>query len=239
MFGSDPALSRAASGGRSIGSFVLRLLAMLAVLAGILLLAAGRLDWGAAWRFVLAYGAFLLFYGLWGMRHDPGQMQERCQGGRNIKAWDKAILTVYTALLLVMLILAGLDAGRFRWSPTPAWAQAVGWLVLPLAGGLIWWASSVNTYLSRWVRIQDDRGQQAVSAGPYRWVRHPMYVGVILFVLSIPLLLGSNWALVPAGLIVMVFVLRTALEDRTLQEELPGYREYAHSVRYRLLPGVW
>jgi len=224
---------------RSIASLLVRLLTLLVILAGVLFISAGRLDWLQAWLFILAYGVFLLIYGAWGQRNDPGQIAERSKIGSNVKSWDKAILSVYTFLLFVLLIVAGLDAGRFRWAVAPVVLQAIGWVGLLLAGGLIWWAASVNTFLSRWMRIQDDRGQQAVTTGPYRWVRHPMYGGVIIFMLSIPLVLGSIWALVSGILIVILYVIRTALEDRTLQEELPGYREYAERVRYRLIPGIW
>lgn len=110
---------------------------------------------------------------------------------------------------------------------------------MALGGGKIAWAASANTFLARYVRIQEDRGQTAVSSGPYRYVRHPMYVGIISLMLCIPLVLGSRWALVPAACIGALSVLRTALKDRTLQAELPGYAEYAKRTRYRLLPGVW
>ncbi len=101
------------------------------------------------------------------------------------------------------------------------------------------WVTRTNAYLSRFARIQDDRGQQVVTTGPYRYVRHPMYAAVIPFILCIALILGSWWALVPGAIIAILFVVRTALEDRMLQEELPGYKAYAQHVRYRLLPGVW
>ena len=108
-----------------------------------------------------------------------------------------------------------------------------------LAGSLIWWTASVNTFLSGQVRIQEEGDHHTVTTGPYRFVRHPMYDGVILFVISIPLILGSAWALLLAGLIAVLFVIRTALEDKTLKKELSGYCEYAEKVRYRLLPGIW
>jgi protein-S-isoprenylcysteine O-methyltransferase Ste14 len=212
---------------------------LLAALAGILFLSAGRLDWPQAWGFVAAYGLFLIGYTLWTARNDPGQLNERSQKGANVKRWDQVILSVYAVLLLGMLVTAGLDAGRFRWATAPPLWQGLGWLGLAVAGALIGWAAYTNTYLSRYVRIQSDREQQVVSRGPYRTIRHPMYTGVILFMLGIPLALGSLWALLPGGLIGGLFVLRTALEDRALQAELPGYREYAQKTRYRLVPGVW
>lgn len=223
----------------SLGSLLLRLSLLLIFLLGLLLLTAGRLDWIQAWAFSLAFSAFLMFYGIWALRHDPGQLAERSGMKQNVKRWDKIIMTAYSFLLIVMLILAGLDGGRFRWAPASPLLQAIGWIGLVLAGTLVFWTTSVNTFLSRYVRIQDDRSQQTVTCGPYRWVRHPMYLGVIVLMLGIPLALGSIWALLPGGLIGILFILRTALEDKTLQAELPGYQEYAQKVRYRLFPGIW
>ncbi len=97
----------------------------------------------------------------------------------------------------------------------------------------------VNAFLVTTVRIQEERGHRVVTNGPYRFLRHPTYVGAILFTWGGPLLLGSWWALIPGTIAVIAFVVRTYLEDRTLQAELPGYQEYTQQVRYRLLPGVW
>ena len=138
-----------------------------------------------------------------------------------------------------LLIVASLDSGRFGWSNVPLSVHIAGWAGLAVAFLFASWAMLSNTYASRTVRIQSDRGHQVVTTGPYRYVRHPMYVGTIFFGVCTPLFLGSWWALVPGGLLAGLFVVRTALEDRTLREELPGYAEYAERVRYRLLPGVW
>lgn len=223
----------------SRASLFRNLLVMAVILTGILFLPAGRLDWLQGWLFIFLFTAFLAFYALWVSRNDPGQLQERSRVGENTKNWDKVILVVYTFLLLGMLILAGLDAGRFRWAPAPLPLQVLGWVGAVFAGWMVFGAISVNTYLSRMVRIQDDRGHRVIDRGPYARLRHPMYLGVIVLMLSIPLLLGSSWALIPGGLIGALFILRTALEDRTLIEELPGYREYTARVRYRLFPGIW
>ena len=104
---------------------------------------------------------------------------------------------------------------------------------------IVWRVMAENTYLSERVRIQEERDHHVVTTGPYQYVRHPMYVGIIIAMLSVPLALGSWWALLPAALIMIVFIVRTGLEDRTLMEELPGYQEYARQVRYKLLPGIW
>ncbi|HVP22201.1 MAG TPA: isoprenylcysteine carboxylmethyltransferase family protein [Anaerolineaceae bacterium] len=227
------------SGKFSMRSLLPNLLAVLLGLGVLLFFPAGRLDWIQAWAFILAFGGFLTFYGLWVVRNDPGQITERSHTGQNTKTWDKAILAVYTLLLLAMLILAGLDASRFRWAVAPLALQILGWLGAAFAGFVIFRTAGVNTYLSRTVRIQDDRGQKVIDTGPYARVRHPMYLGVIILMVSIPLLLGSLWALIPGGLIGILFIFRTALEDRTLFKELSGYSDYASRVRYRLIPGIW
>ena len=172
-------------------------------------------------------------------RRDPALIEERSRTAENVKSWDKAIMGVYMVLLFGMLVTAGLDAGRFGLSDMPAALRVLGWLGLLAAFGLVWWVMASNPFLSRMVRIQDERGHVVVTTGPYNYVRHPMYVGTISAMICIPLVLGSYWALIPAVLIDILFVVRTAMEDRTLMEELPGYREYAARVRYRLLPGIW
>lgn len=142
------------------------------------------------------------------------------------------------AVALVTLLVAGLDA-RFSWSAISAAAQGVA-LVVEMAGpGLSGWAMAVNRFFSRVVRIQADRGQTVVTDGPYRYIRHPGYAGLILHMLGTPILLGSGWALLPAGVMVATMIVRTILEDRMLQAELPGYREYAGRTRWQLIPGVW
>jgi protein-S-isoprenylcysteine O-methyltransferase Ste14 len=205
----------------------------------LLFLPAGRLDWPAAWMLSLLYGGFLLAYAVWGTLRAPDLLEERSQVAENVKVWDKVIMAIYTVLLLATLILAGLDWGRVGWSQMPAAWQVLGLVGVVLSGGLIFWTILTNAYLGRMVRIQEDRGHQVITGGPYRYVRHPMYVGIVLLFPCMTLFLGSWWASVPATLIAMLMVIRTALEDRTLQAELPGYAEYAQRVRYRLLPGVW
>jgi protein-S-isoprenylcysteine O-methyltransferase Ste14 len=205
----------------------------------LLFIPAGRLDWPAAWLLSLLYGVFLLVYAVWGTLKAPDLLKERSQVADNVKIWDKVIMVVYTVLLLATLVLAGLDAGRFQWSHTPVAVQVLGLMGVVLAGGLVFWTILTNAYLGRMVRIQQDRGHQVVTGGPYHYVRHPMYVGIILLFPCMALFLGSWWALVPAGLIGVLMVIRTALEDHTLQAELPGYAEYAQRVPYRLLPGLW
>jgi protein-S-isoprenylcysteine O-methyltransferase Ste14 len=218
---------------------ILRGIIGLAVFIALLFIPAGRWDWVEGWSFFIATTVAVTTITVWGVRTDPELMKERRRIADDIEGWDKTVLRIYAVLLFALLIVAGLDRGRFRWSQVPLPVHMVGWLGLAVAFVFASWALASNTYASRRVRIQNDRGHEVVTAGPYRYVRHPMYVGVILSVMSIPLILKSWWALVPAALIVILFFIRTELEDRTLKQRLSGYREYAERVRYRLLPGVW
>jgi protein-S-isoprenylcysteine O-methyltransferase Ste14 len=224
---------------RALLKRIAAVLVIFLVMGLLLFLPAGRLDWPAAWVLSALYTIFLLIYAVWGTLEAPELLKERSRVAENVKAWDKALMTIYTVLLLATLPLAGLDVGRFRWSAMPLALQILGLAGLFPAGGIIFWAIVTNAYLGRWVRIQEDRGHQVVTGGPYRYVRHPMYLGIILLFPCMALFLGSWWALVPAGLIAVLMVVRTALEDRALQAELPGYAEYARRTRYRLLPGIW
>jgi protein-S-isoprenylcysteine O-methyltransferase Ste14 len=209
------------------------------VMGAVLFLSAGRLDWAAAWVFLGLYVLAILTLGVWAMRKNPDVINERGRIAKNTKAWDKVLMTIYTLMLLVLLVVAGLDAGRFGWSAMLVAVQVIGFVGSGLAVALTYWAMSTNPFLSTMVRIQDDRGHRVVTSGPYRYVRHPMYAGTLVLWPCIPLALGSWWALIPGAVIAVIFVIRTALEDRTLQAELPGYAEYARHVRYRLVPGVW
>jgi protein-S-isoprenylcysteine O-methyltransferase Ste14 len=218
---------------------VVRGLLGVAIFVAVLFIPAGRLNWLEGWVFLVALFSYLVALQVWGYRKDPELVRERSRMGPNVEGWDKVIVTIYLVLLFVMLVTAGLDAGRYQWSSAPRGIQILGWMGFFAAAILIWRVMSVNTFSSSMVRIQADRGHQVITTGPYRYVRHPMYVGVIVLLLSIPLVLGSWWATLPAVLIGILFVVRTVLEERTLKEGLHGYPAYMDRVRYRLLPGVW
>jgi len=227
-----PSLER--SGIRRIAQVLVSVL----LIGALLFLSAGRFDWLWAWLFIACWLLLMLVSAIV-MRKSPDLINERGRRAENIKGWDKVLMGIYSLVLFTAPVVAGLDAVRFEWSAMPLALHVIGGVLLIPAMIMPLWAMSTNAYLSTMVRIQDDRGHQAVTTGPYQYVRHPMYVGTIFFGLSIPLFLGSWWTFVPCGLIVVLFIIRTALEDKTLREELPGYAEYARRVRYRLLPGVW
>jgi protein-S-isoprenylcysteine O-methyltransferase Ste14 len=208
----------------------------------VLFIAAGRLNWVWAWVYVGIVVSFTLISRIAVIRTNPDLIAERAQSleREDIKGWDRLIL-FFLLLIgpLAMMIVAGLDA-RFGWSPQIPLTPRLVALAVMVSGYVVGtWAMAVNRYYSAVVRIQKDRGQTVVTDGPYRFVRHPSYATGIVSTLMIPILLGSLWALIPSGLVAVVTVIRTALEDRTLLEELNGYKKYAAQTRYRLLPGIW
>jgi protein-S-isoprenylcysteine O-methyltransferase Ste14 len=202
---------------------------------------AGTFKWPEAWIFLLFYFSWLTAVIIWMKKNDPELLKERmtARKKKDVKGWDKVFVFSYSLVVLVLSVLTGLDAVRFRWSHVPLAIKVIGFLGFILASSIVTWTMKENTYLSEMVRIQEDRGHQVCTTGPYQYVRHPMYVGVIIFIFCFPLALGSLYSLIPAFVIVILFFFRTALEDKILQNELPGYKEYAEKVRYRLIPGVW
>ena len=200
---------------------------------------AGRLDWLQGWA-VLVF--FTLFVGglSWGLSQaNPELMRERNRPGGTVERWDVVVLRAYYVVLVLQLAISALDSGRFHWSSVPAGFQILGWLLLGMAGAVIWRVMLENAYLSSWARLQQDRGQVVVSTGPYRWIRHPMYLGIMMAFLGMSLALASWWALLPGLINVGLFVYRTYREDEMLKEGLAGYEEYAEKVRFRLLPQIW
>jgi protein-S-isoprenylcysteine O-methyltransferase Ste14 len=229
---SNPKLNRAGiNRAGQVGGYIL-------VIAVILFLSAGKLTWLEAWAYLLISLLDVSFNAFYMLRHDPGLINERGKAGENAKSWDKAIGAIYTILQMTTFLVAGLDF-RFGWSKMPLILEIVGGLGFALAMALVSWVMTANPFLSTFVRIQDDRGHYAVTSGPYRFVRHPMYSGLFFSFLATALLLGSWWALVPVVMDCILFIVRTTLEDNSLQKELPGYRDYAQKVRNRLIPGIW
>jgi len=221
---------------RKIRKRMLQVVVQFLVLAAILFIASGRLDWMWAWAY-LGVGVGILAINVLVM--SPELIAERSEIKEDVKGWDKVLGTLIGVLTLGALVVIGLDA-RFGWSPRLAWViQVVALVFFALAQGLFSWAMASNVFFSGAVRIQIDRDHTVATGGPYQYVRHPGYVGYITSWIATSLALGSLWGLIPAGLVMCLMVARTALEDRTLLEELDGYREYATRVRYRLLPGVW
>jgi protein-S-isoprenylcysteine O-methyltransferase Ste14 len=212
------------------------------MIAGLVFLGAGTLDWSWAWVFGVVYFIcwLILSVALW--RYNPDLLNQRGKRASQLggtKSWDWVLLTLYSIVFVAQPFIAGLDY-RYGWSTPSAPAMYLfGNVLMLLAYGLLAWAMVVNRNFEVTVRIQEQRGHQVTTSGPYQYVRHPGYVSVILTFLALPIALGTWTALIPGLIGIVIFVIRTALEDRTLQAELPGYADYAQKTHYRLLPGVW
>jgi protein-S-isoprenylcysteine O-methyltransferase Ste14 len=214
-------------------------LAGVCVWSVILFAAAGRVSWKRGWIYVGLYVCTLVIGEIVVSVKSPGILQERAQRHANTKSFDKVILRLIMVTFFLFPVVAGLDAVRFGWSHV-GWQAFFAGLPVYLTGWvLVPWTMIVNPHLEPTVRIQEERGHRVVKSGPYGVVRHPMYAGVILQTLAAPLLVGSLWSYLPVGASICLFVVRTALEDRMLRKELPGYAEYATNTRYRLVPGIW
>jgi len=208
----------------------------------VLLVCGGDLGWWQAWF----YSVLIFAVGLGGRilaeRRHPGLLAERqnIEKIQSAKAWDKVLAPLMAlSVSFPLVIVAGLDH-RHGWSPEfPPWVIVPGFILISLGYAFAAWAMVENRFFSSTVRIQTERGHVVCDTGPYRIVRHPGYAGNIPPLLGIVLALGSVWALVPAAAALIITVVRTVLEDHTLQEELPGYRDYAKRVHYRLIPGIY
>jgi protein-S-isoprenylcysteine O-methyltransferase Ste14 len=204
-----------------------------------LFIPAGRLDWFMGWILVAIYAAWIAAQAVVLIPRCPELLAERAERRKDMKRWDAALLGVVGLATLAKHILAGLDY-RFGWTaPIPLSVHLGAVVVAAGSLALVTWAMAVNAFFSMTYRLQEDRGHDVATGGPYRCVRHPGYVGTIVFELATPVLLGSLWALIPAALSVVLIIVRTALEDRSLQQELKGYPSYSEHVRFRLVPGVW
>ena len=212
----------------------------LAVMGAALFLSAGTLQWQHGLAFLAAFFLLVLASIAWLWRVNPEIFAARRRmTGEGTKSWDKVLIPILLAGFLATLIVAGLDAGRFHWEPAPFWAVLVGYVLMVLGWLGSGWAQAVNRHFEPSVRIQTDRDHHVITTGPYAFVRHPGYVSGALLAVGIALALGSLWALLPAALVGVLLVIRTNLEDATLQRELPGYAEFATRVRSKWIPGVW
>ena len=220
----------------------IRLVVVYLLIPLILLICGGDIGWWQAWLYSLLIFTAGVGGRIWAEQRHPGLMAERqnIENIQNAKTWDRVLAPLMAVSVgFPMVIVAGLDH-RYNWSPEfPLWLIVPGFILISLGYAFAAWALAENRFFSSVVRIQTDRGHEVCDSGPYRIVRHPGYAGNIPPLLGIVLALGSVWTLIPAAVALIIAVIRTALEDQTLQEELPGYRDYARRVRYRLIPGIY
>lgn len=208
------------------------------VFAVLLFVPARRVDWIHGWIYVgIMVGNAVVNWACLA-RWNPELIARRMRVGEGTKTWDKVWGGLYAPVMLAIYVVAGLEA-RSGTTGAPGAAWLLGLAIFMPGTALFTWSMVVNPFFEKTVRIQTDRGHRVIDTGPYAYVRHPGYLGFLGWILSAPLLLASTWAVAPAALAVAGIVVRTALEDRTLQNELTGYPEYAARVCYRLVPGVW
>jgi len=215
---------------------LIQVFSVLILQGAILFIAAGTLSWKWAW-YVLLLGLFLLIINLILL---PAELvEERGRKKENVKKWDRILTSIISLPTILMYVFSGLDH-RFNWTGDVHIIMNIAGLVLIFLGSMIFtWSMVSNKFFSTLVRLQTDRQHTVVTEGPYKYVRHPGYLGYMIFTLATPIALGAFWGLVFSGIIGILLIVRTALEDATLKKELPGYAEYTENVKYKLIPLLW
>jgi len=223
------------SRGRLAVTALFRLVAGIAILAAVFVVPAGTADWWQAWAYMTILFTAVTAMFVWLLVHDPALLERRLRGVEK-RGEQRLVQALGSVVYLLVFVIPGLDR-RFGWSDVPAMAVvAADALVLAGYAGFAW-VLRVNSWASRLVEVQ--QGQRAVTAGPYAFVRHPMYSAVLVMFLATPVALGSWWALIPALLLVPILAARIRHEEALLLRELEGYREYTQTRAYRLVPGLW
>lgn len=202
-------------------------------------LPAGTVGWTKGWLFIAVFLISETLAAIYLWKTNPELLIARSHPHSGTKWWDKLLLSGLFPAMSTIFVVAALDDGRFQWSILPVSVVLLGYLLFFVGFVIGVWMGQANKFAEPTVRIQTDRGHTVVDSGPYRFVRHPGYAGGTVMFFGIALALGSIWAMIPALVTGLLLVIRTQLEDRTLQEELQGYKEYATRVRYKLVPYVW
>jgi len=215
---------------------LVQVFSVLLLQGAILFVAAGTLSWKWAW-IVLLLSLFHLIINLILL---PAELiEERGRKKENVKKWDRMLTSIIIFPTILMYVISGLDQ-RFNWTGDVHIIINIAGLVLIFSGSMIFtWSMVSNKFFSTLVRLQTDRQHTVVTEGPYNYVRHPGYLGYIIFTLATPIALGTFWGLVFSGIIGVLLIIRTVLEDATLKKELPGYAEYTENVKYKLIPFLW
>lgn len=219
--------------------YVIRETMGLVVMALALFWTAGTMKWWQAWAALAVMLLWIAGTAFFILKYNPELLAERLGPRKGAKTWDTAIMSALGLSQLARYIVAGFDE-RYGWSGEFSLPVQIASLVISLIGyALVLWAMAHNAYFSQIVRIQKDRGQSVVTSGPYRFIRHPAYIGAIMYEIAVAFLLDSWWTLIPGAVGVLLLITRTALEDKSLQKELNGYNDYTRKTRYRLIPGIW
>lgn len=205
----------------------------------ILFISAGRINYWQGWLYATV-NLILSVINTLALVNKSELAGERSKSGVGTKSWDKRIIGFSAITLILTYIVAGMDSGRYHWSIGFHWSIYALGIVLLLCGEVFFFvAQRQNKFFSSLMRIQSDRGHVVCDTGPYKIVRHPAYLGMIITGIGIPLILGSLWSMIPSFVSISLTVIRTRLEDKTLIKELDGYLDYTHKTPYRLIPGIW
>ena len=216
---------------------VLQFLIAIPVMMAVLFWPAGTLKWAEAWIYIVIQLVYATLLTLYFLKHNPEMIKKRMELKFPPRLWDKIVMFFVVVAMISLLIVPGFDVVRYGWSKLPVFVEIIGFFGFILSSYWIFLVMKVNSYLLKTVEIQ--KNQKVVSTGLYSYVRHPMYACSILMVFSIALALGSVYTLIPAALSSLALIVRTSLEDKTLQKELKGYKAYTKKVKFRLIPGVW
>jgi len=220
-------------------SYLIKLFLGTFVFFAIIFISAGKIYY---WQglIYLSIGFIMLILSLTALRIDSELLKERSKPGENTKKWDKVILGLSFLVTISMYTTAGLDSGRYHWSPEFHWSLCLLGIILTISGQLLFLiAQKQNKFFSSTVRIQTDRDHLVCETGLYKVVRHPAYLGSVIQALGFPLLFGSLWSIIPISISILLLITRTYLEDKTLNNELKGYTEYSGKTRYKIIPYVW
>ena len=211
--------------------------AFLIFIGSSLFIPAGTLYWLDAWIYLVIWGVFIAGVIYYLEKKNPELLEKRLESPKPKQKWDTIIVVILFILMIPLFVLPGLDVIRFQWSYLPLFVRIIGFIGVITAASIYLAVLRENTYLTKEIAVQE--GHQVITTGPYKYVRHPMYSGIIIFVISHCLALGSLYSLIPAGLFVITFIVRTNFEDNMLKNELEGYTEYMGKTRYRLVPYIW
>ena len=219
---------------------ILRIPLFIILPAAILFVSAGRIDIPRAWIYIGMISIYYTVFMAIMYRINPELINQRARGVRkDTKSWDKVLMPIGVLMAYIQLAIIGLDVGRFRWSSLGIHFAVLGVILYVVTAFFSSWAVIINPYFEPTVRIQKERDHQVITTGPYKIIRHPGYLASILFPITISFIIGSVFGLIPAAFNLLLIVIRTSLEDRTLIDELDGYSEYAKKTKYRLFPHIW
>jgi len=220
---------------------VLQTSASLLVMGLILFLSAGDWRWIEAWVFLAAMAISSFALGFWLIRYDPDLLASRLSSPiqKDQTPWDRVFMAGALIAFVGWMALMGVDAVRFDWSETSIWCEVLGLILIALCMLICWRVFHANTFAAPQVRMQGRRNHGVVTGGPYRFIRHPMYAGALLYFLGVPLLLGSWCAFVLFPLLAIGLGVRAVGEERMLRSRLTDYDIYMRRVRFRFIPYVW